>query len=93
MNEYVDKYTNKIVKKVGFRKAYWLKITYFLIGAVFVINMFTCWARPDFITSLVCALAVFFLNDVSDINRDKFRGLPFLLLVSVLYDFIWLFFL
>jgi len=50
-------------------------------------------ARPDFLTGLVCVLAIFYLNDNDDINRDKFRLLPLLQFMSIIYDFIWLFFI
>jgi len=33
------------------------------------------------------------LNDNADVSRDKFRFLPIVQLVSLVYDFIWLFFL
>jgi len=49
-------------------------------------------ARPDFLTGLVCVLAIFYLSDNDDINRDKFRLLPGLQFISIIYDFVWLFF-
>jgi hypothetical protein len=33
------------------------------------------------------------LSDGDNVNRDKFRLLPLLLLVSIIYDFVWLFFI
>jgi hypothetical protein len=89
----VDKYANKFVQKLGYRRANWLPLVHVLIFFMCVLNVFACFSRPDFITSLVCALAIFYLNDNDGINRDQFRYLPLLQLVSILYDFIWLFFL
>ena len=51
-----------------------------------------CYAKPDFITTVVITLAILFLNDTEDINRDKFRLLPLVQLISIVYDFVWLFF-
>ena len=38
-------------------------------------------------------MAIFFLNDTSGLNRNKFRALPVLLLFSLVYDFLWIFLL
>jgi hypothetical protein len=35
-----------------------------------ILNIFSCFIRPDFITSLVCVLAIFYLND----NWDESYG-------------------
>ena len=58
-----------------------------------ILNVFACIARPDFLTGLVCVLAIFFLSESEDINRDKFRWLPVLQLISIIYDLVWLFFI
>jgi hypothetical protein len=57
-----------------------------------VLNVMACYAKPDFITTLVITLAIFFLNDTEEVNRDKFRMLPLVQLISIVYDIIWLFF-
>ena len=91
IDQYVDKYTNKFVQKLGYRRANWLPLVYILIFFMCVLNVFACFSRPDFITSLVCVLAIFYLNDNDNINRDQFRYLPLLQLVSIIYDAVWLF--
>jgi|TARA_B110000285_G_C15092128_1_gene599699 hypothetical protein len=52
-----------------------------------------CYARPDFLTQLVCVLALFFLSDSETISRDKFRRLPIILLISIIYDVVYLLFI
>lgn len=89
----VDKYVNKFVKRLGYRKAEWLPCVHILLLLLFVLNVFACYARPDFITQIVIVLAVMFLSDTEQISRTKFRLLPLVLLLSIFYDFIWLFFL
>ena len=89
----VDKYVNKFVKRLGYRKAEWLPCVHILLLLPFVLNVFACYARPDFITQIVIVLAVMFLSDTEQISRTKFRLLPLVLLLSIFYDFIWLFFL
>jgi len=81
------------VKKLGYRRANWLPLVYVLIGFMFILNVFACYARPDFCTSIVCVLAILYLNDNSQVRRDDFRYLPLIQLVSIAYDFVWLFFL
>ena len=64
-----------------------------LITFLVILNILVCFSRPDFLTTLVCVLAIFYLNDNDDINRDQFRFLPVLLLISIAYDALWLFYL
>ena len=89
----VDKYVNKFVKKLGYRKANWVPCVKFMLFILLILNIFACYARPDFLTQLVVVLSVFFLTDNDNINRDKFRVLPILILISMTYDFVWLFFI
>ena len=53
--------------------------------------MFTCFYRADFLTTLVCVLAIMYLNDLDGLDRDHFRWLPILQLISIGYDTTWLF--
>ena len=46
----VDHYSNKVVKKMGFRKANFIIILRVLIGIMIIMNIMACYARPDFIT-------------------------------------------
>lgn len=93
VDQYVDHYANKAVRKLGYRRANWLPLVQVLITIMCILNVFACVARPDFLTGIVCVLAIFYLSDNEDINRDKFRLLPLLQLFSIIYDFIWLFFI
>ena len=70
IDQVVDKYTNKIVQKLGYRRANWLPLVHVLIFFMCILNVFACFSRPDFITSLVCVLAIFFLTDNDSVNRD-----------------------
>lgn len=74
----MDKYANKVVQNLGYRNANWLPLVQFLIGISFVLNSLVCFSRADFSTNLVIVLAIFFLNDHLEVNRDKFRWLPLL---------------
>lgn len=38
-------------------------------------------------------LSILFLSDAENISRDKFRLLPIILLISIIYDFVWLMFI
>ena len=76
INRYVDQYTNKFVQKLGYRRANWLPCIYIMLFFMLILNIMACYAKPDFITTLVIAFAVFYLNDTEDVNRDKFRLLP-----------------
>ena len=58
-----------------------------------VLNTLICVYRADFVTTTSVVIAILFISDTSDINRDKFRWLPLLQFVSILYDFFWLMFI
>ena len=92
VNTYVDKYTNKVVQKMGYRRAVWKPCALIMVSIMYILNILACYARPDFITGIVCLLSVFFLTENDNINRDTFRFLPVLLFISMIYDFIWLFY-
>lgn len=91
VDKYVNKYTNRFVQKLGYRRANWLPCIQVMLFFMIILNIMACYARPDFLTTLVCTLTIFFLNDTEDINRDKFRSLPLIILISIIYDAIWLF--
>ena len=93
IDDNVDYHANRLAHKLGFRRANWNMFLRVLIGIMIVINAMACFARPDFLTLLVCVLSLLFLSDTESIDRDKFRLLPLLLLLSIVYDFFWLFFI
>lgn len=70
-----------------------MPLVHVLITFLCILNIFACYSRPDFITTLVCVLAIFYLNDNDDLNRDHFRFLPILTLISIGYDAVWLFYI
>ena len=93
INGAVDHHATKLAHKFGLRRANWNPFLKLLIGICAIMNVMACYARPDFLTLVVCVLALLFLSDTDNINRDKFRLLPLMLLISIVYDFIWLFFI
>lgn len=92
VNPQVKVASDKVNELFNRRGTNWVKCLHVLISITLILNVFACWARPDFITSLVVALAVFFLNDTTVISKDQFRFVPLLMFVSIVYDFFWLFF-
>ena len=50
VDQMVDKYANKFVKKLGYRRANWLPCVQVLLVLLFILNVFACYYRPDFIT-------------------------------------------
>jgi len=49
--------------------------------------------RPAFVNIPVAALAFYVLENPQNISRQTFRGLVLLIVLSWVYDFIWLFFI
>ena len=78
IDQVVDKNVNKAVKKLGWRKANWLGLTWTLICFQSITNAFTCFYRAVFLTTLINVLAIMYLNDLDGLDRDHFRWLPML---------------
>ena len=62
-----------------------------MVGIMLILNMLASFDRADCVTTVCGILAIFFLNDNSEVNREKFRYLPVCILVSIIYDIVWLF--
>lgn len=93
IDQTVDKYVTRAVRKMGWRRANWLGVTWTLIAFQSVTNAFACYYRADFLTTLINTLAILYLNDLDGLDRDHFRWLPFLQFISIGYDTTWLFLL
>lgn len=70
IDKVVDKYSNKFVQKLGYRKANWNIFTQVLVYIMIVLNMIACYARPDFLTQVVCVLSMLYLSDNENLNRN-----------------------
>ena len=93
INNEVDYHSTRLFHKLGFRKPNWVLFLKVLIGILMVLNAASSFARPDFVTLVVIVLSLHYLSDAENINRDQFRLLPLLLFISIIYDFLWLFFI
>jgi len=46
----VDHHANRLVQKLGYRRANFLIVVKVLIGIMVIMNIMACYARPDFLT-------------------------------------------
>lgn len=76
----------------GIKAENWQVLTKILLYVLFILNAFACFARPDFLTQMVCVLALYFLN-TDNLDQSIFRLLPLAVLLSFIYDIIYLFYL
>ena len=81
------------MRSMGYQQTPWLKCTKGLMLILFFFNAFAGYARPDFLTQIVCVLAVYMLQENDNIDRTKFRLLPIALFISIIYDIVFLIFL
>lgn len=93
LDKKVEENTNKMMRNMGYKKTNWLGFTKVLMMILFVLNAFACYARPDFLTQIVCVLSVFYLTANENVNKTKFRVLPIAILISFIYDLIYLIFI
>lgn len=56
----------------------------------FVLTVFSCFFRPDFVNVTICVVAAYMLVDTESIQKKTFRNLVFAIVWSFVYDFIWL---
>lgn len=80
------------VSVFGIKSDNWQVLTKILLYALFILNAFACYGRPDFLTQLVCVLALYFLN-TDNLDQSMFRLLPLAVLMSFIYDIVYLFFI
>jgi len=91
LNDWVGKASDNFVKRLGYRKTQWIPCIRVLLLVQFILNVMSCYARPDFITQLVIVMTLFYTSEFSNINGKKFRLLPVAILLSMVYDYVWLF--
>jgi len=52
--------------------------------------MLSCMAKADSLNITVCCLAIYQLVHSAELTKNSFRGLVLLLLLSLVYDLVWL---
>jgi hypothetical protein len=62
-----------------------------MLGVQLIISILVSFFRPDFVTLTAVALGLYFLDKPENCKRVYFRYLVLLLLVSIVYDFLFLF--
>lgn len=93
MDKVVGQNVDNAVKKVGFMRVKWMPCVNLSLGLMLFLNCTSCFDRADYVTTLAGILAIYFLNDTSDIDRRTFRYVPIAFLVAIIYDIIYLFLL
>jgi hypothetical protein len=68
-------------------------VTKVLVWIFACLTMLLMLKRPAFVNITVAALAFYVLENPQNISRQTFRGLVLLIVLSWVYDFIWLFFI
>ncbi len=68
-------------------------MTKVLVWIFACLTMLLMLKRPAFVNITVAALAFYVLENPQNISRQTFRGLVLLIVLSWVYDFIWLFFI
>lgn len=84
-------FTNGVATKLKYEETPWLNLTWFMLGVQLIISMLVSFFRPDFVTLTAVALGLYFLDKPENCRRIYFRYLVVLLLVSIVYDFLFLF--
>ena len=59
--------------------------------AYLVLTLLSMWQRKDCLNITVCACGIYVLNYPSTIKRSTFRAFVLLILLSWVYDFVYLF--
>jgi ABC-type uncharacterized transport system permease subunit len=84
---------NQITGTTHKRKKLSRLLTKVLVWIFACLTMLLMLKRPAFVNITVAALAFYVLENPQNISRQTFRGLVLLIVLSWVYDFIWLFFI
>ena len=91
INTYVGGASEKAARMSGFHRVHWLPCIWISLSIMLLLNCLECFDRADFATTIVGLLSIIFLSENESVNRDHFRFIPVLMLLTIIYDFIWLF--
>ena len=82
-----------MAQRMGFRgeEIPWILATQIILFIYFLLTCFAMFARPDFLSLTCCAVGLLVLDNPDLISRSTFRSLTACILVSWVYDLVYLF--
>lgn len=85
-----DNISQNIASKFGFNYVPWFTFTCIVLGIYTLLTICVLFFRPDFLNLTICAAATFMLMNTDNIKKWTFRALVLGVLLSLLYDLLWL---
>ena len=88
-----DGYVNQLARRANVDASAipWLNISKVVVWVFLGLTILTMLQKPSVVSLTVAMLALYVLDNPQSISRQTFRGLVLLLVVSWVYDFLWLF--
>lgn len=71
----------------------WLQVTQVVLLIYFVLISLSSLLRPDFLSLTACTIGIYATENPQNIKRSLFRMLVIFVLMTFVYDFVFLFFI
>mmetsp|Transcript_1979 Transcript_1979/g.1437 ORF Transcript_1979/g.1437 Transcript_1979/m.1437 type:complete len:200 (+) Transcript_1979:877-1476(+) len=89
----VETVSTNIAKSLGFSHVPWFTLTKVLLGIQTALTCSVLFFRPDFVNLTVCTVAIYMISNTYQIRRWTFRVLVFGIIISLIIDLLWFFFI
>ena len=91
--ETLDHYGMIIAKKMGYVSVMWLTTAKFFTYGQLLLSAMTGFMKPDYMAMTAVAIALFYFYNPDNIRKSGFKFLTLMLIASIIYDLVWVFFI
>jgi hypothetical protein len=78
-----------VAKSVGFDSCPWFLVTQIVLFLYFGMTILVCFYRPDFINITICVVALYMVNEPSEVKKWTFRLLVLGIFLSLVFDVVF----
>lgn len=83
--------SDQIAARMGFHQVPWFRLTVLVLAVYALLTMLVCFYRTDFINLTIITWSFYVLVNTEEVKRTTFRYLVLGIVVSWVYDLMWLF--
>lgn len=78
-----------VAKRVGFNSVPWFLLTNIVLYIYMIMTLCVCFYRPDFLNLSVCVVALYMINEPSEVKKWTFRLLVLGIFLSMIFDIVF----
>lgn len=90
VEHHVDAYASRLAVRAGLDAVPWFQLTWWLLWVYTGLTLLGMLLRPDFLNLTVCVVGIYMMFNLETITKTKFRLLVLGILLSLIYDALWL---